>query len=81
MSEDSLSVLALKNAWAGAVAASDRIRDLEPSVAGLAEETPVADLDLDAWHKATLAQSNAVQALRGLVEQLQRKREQNDDAA
>ena len=80
MSEDSTALLALKNAWTGAVEASARIRELEPSIAGLAAETPAADLDLETWHKATLAQSNAAMALRGLVEQLQRKREQDADA-
>lgn len=81
MSEDSLGVLALKNAWRGAVAASERVREMEPAVAGLPDETPAGDLDLDTYHKVTLAQSNAVMALRGLVEQLQRKRAAADDEA
>lgn len=80
MSEDSLSVLALKNAWAGAVAASDRVRDLQAGVVALADDAAVADLDLEEYHNAALAQSNAVMALRGLVEQLRRKREQDDEA-
>jgi len=81
MSEDSLGVLALKNAWRGAVAASERVREMEPAVAGLPDEAPAADLDLDTYHKVTLAQSNAVMALRGLVEQLQRTRAAADDEA
>ena len=74
MSEDSNMLMALKNAWAGAIAASDPVRELAPSVAALQEATPVTALDLDAYHRVTLAQANAVMALRGLIEQLQRLR-------
>lgn len=74
MSDESNALMALKNAWTGAVAASEAVRDLAPSVLGLSDETPLATLDLDAYHRATLAQSIAVMALRGLVEQLQHKR-------
>jgi hypothetical protein len=74
MSDESNALMALKNAWNGAVAASDRLRDMAPSVIGLADETGLADLDLDVYHDVTLAQANAVMALRGLVEDLQRKR-------
>jgi hypothetical protein len=73
MSEDSTTLLALKNAWTGAVAASDRVRDLAASVEALPAETPLDALDLTTYHAASFAQSNAVMALRGLVEQLQRK--------
>ena len=47
-------------------------------VQGLVEDTALADLDLETYHRVTLAQSNAVMALRGLVEELRRKR--GDDA-
>jgi hypothetical protein len=69
MSEQN-ALLALKNAWNGAVAASDEVRALAPAVAGLSETTPLGDLD-----RLTFAQANAVMALRGLVEQLRRVRE------
>lgn len=72
---DENALLALKNAWNGAVAASDEVRDLAPSVAGLANGTTLDGLDLDTYQRVTLAQSNAVMALRGLVEQLRRQRE------
>ena len=74
MSEETNPVLALKNAWNGAVAASDQIRDLEPALQGLGEETTLGDLDLETYQRVTLAQSIAVMALRGLVEELRRKR-------
>ena len=77
MSEDSNALLALKNAWNGAVATSDTVRDLAPSVRDLEDTTKIGELDLDTYHRAALAQSNAVMALRGLIEQLRRKREKD----
>ena len=75
MSDESNALLALKNAWTGTVNASERVRELSPEVQHLAEDMHLKDLDLETYHRVTLAQSNAVMALRGLVEQLQRKRE------
>ena len=72
---DQNAVLALQNAWNGAVAASTAVAQLAPSVAALSESTPVDSLDLDAYRKATLGQASAVMALVGLIEELQRKRE------
>jgi hypothetical protein len=79
MSDDSNALLALKNAWNGAVAASDRVRELAPSVLALADSVSLDDLDLDTYHTVALAQANAVQALRGLIEQLRRKHHANDE--
>lgn len=73
MNEDPNPLLALKNAWTGAVEASEAVRRLAPAVADLGQTTPIKDLDLDGYHRAVLAQSIAVMALRGLIEQLQRK--------
>jgi hypothetical protein len=75
MSEQN-AVLALQNAWNGAIAASAEVEKLAPAVAGLASGTPVDTLDLETYRKATLAQSIAVMALRGVVEELQRKRDE-----
>lgn len=72
MSEQN-AVLALKNAWAGAVEASTTLQSMAPTVAALPDTTPVAGLDLDTYRKVTLAQASAVLALRGLIEELQRK--------
>ena len=74
MSEEN-AILALQNAWNGAIAASAEVQNLAPAVAGLATSTPVDMLDLETYRKATLAQSIAVMALYGVVEELQRKRE------
>jgi hypothetical protein len=72
MSEQN-AVLALKNAWAGAVQASATVQAMAATVAALPETTPVADLDLDTYRNVTLGQASAVLALRGLIEELQRK--------
>lgn len=74
MSEEN-AVLALKNAWNGVVAASAEVEKFAPAVAGLPGDTPVDTLDLETYRKVTLAQSIAVMALYGVVEELQRKRE------
>jgi hypothetical protein len=75
MSEDTNALLALKHAWNGAVAASDAVRDLAPAVLALDDATLLQDVDLEAYHRVAMAQSIAVMALRGLVEQLQRKQQ------
>ena len=77
---DQNAVLALQNAWNGAVAASEALGKMAPDVAALAETTPVDALDLATYRKVTLAQASAVMALVGLVEELQRKREAGKQA-
>ena len=72
LSNETNALLALKNAWNGAIAASDRLRELAPSVAALPETTDVATTDLDAYHSAALAHALASQSLRGLLEELRR---------
>ncbi|MEZ5318430.1 MAG: hypothetical protein R2752_13605 [Vicinamibacterales bacterium] len=78
MSHDPNPLLALKNAWTGVVAASDAVRALDPAVQALAPDARLAEVDLEAYHTATMAQANAVMALRGLVEQLQRQRDADE---
>ena len=73
MSENVNAVLALKNAWRGAIAASNEVRKLGPAVDALPETADVGALDFETYHRVLLAQANAVLALRGLVEQLRRK--------
>jgi len=70
---DQNAVLALQNAWNGVVAASAEVEKLAASVAALPSTTVVEALDLAGYRRATLAQSTAVMALHGLVEELQRK--------
>ena len=65
------AILALKNAWSGAVAATDRLRELAPAVESLPETATVASLDLETYHRVSMAQANASMALRGLLEALQ----------
>jgi len=71
MSDEGNALLALKNAWTGAVTTSTMVRDLEPVVQVLPADTPLAAVDLEEYHRAALAAANAFEALRGLIEQLQ----------
>ena len=73
MSNETNALLALKNAWNGAIAASDRLRELAPSVEALPEDANVRSLDLETYHNATLAQAIAAQALRGLIEEFRKE--------
>ena len=73
MPNETNPLLALKNAWNGAIAASDRLRELAPGVQGLPEDADVSGLDLDTYRDAALAQALAAQALRGLIEEFQPK--------
>jgi len=41
-------------------------------VANLPDATPLSQVDLETYHTVALAQANAVQALRGLIEELRR---------
>ena len=70
MSDETNAVLALKNAWAGAVTAGNGVRDLNAALQALPPETTIDQLDLERYHQVVLADANAVQALRGLIEQL-----------
>ena len=73
MSEHPNALLALKNAWSGVVAANDRLREFESTVLELSPDTPVDQIDLREFHGAVAAHANAVMALRGLIEELQRR--------
>jgi hypothetical protein len=73
MSDEANALLALKNAWTGAVSASSALRELDAAVQALPADTPLTSLDLERYHLVALAEANAAQALRGLVEQLRAK--------
>ena len=73
MSNETNALLALKNAWTGAIAATDRMRELAPALEGAAPETEVTTLDLETFHHAVAAQSIASLALKSLIEEFQRK--------
>ena len=74
MTEHPNALLALKNAWSGVVAATDRMRELEAVVLALPADTPVEQLDLQEFRGAVMAHATAVMALRGLIEELDRRR-------
>jgi hypothetical protein len=68
--DEANAILALKNAWTGAVATAGRLQELAPAVAGLAGDARMKDLDFETYHRVALAHANAAQALRGLLEEL-----------
>jgi hypothetical protein len=70
---DATALLALKNAWNGAVAASGRVRDLSREVGAMTDSAALTPADLDTLHQAALAHAIAANALRGLIEELRRK--------
>jgi hypothetical protein len=71
MSDEGNALLALKNAWTGAVTTSTTVRDLDAVVQALPADTPLVSVDLEGYRRAALAAANAFEALRGLIEQLQ----------
>lgn len=73
MSDESNALMALKNAWAGAVSAADALRDLAPSVHALPGDADLGALDYETYHRVALAHAVAAGALRGVLEQIQRK--------
>jgi len=70
--------MALKNAWLGAVSTADVVRELAPSVQAVPENADLASLDFEGYHRAALAQANAAEALRGVIEQIRRKHGQSE---
>ena len=70
MSDEANALLALKTAWSGAVTAAAVVRDLDATVQALPPDAALGSVDLERYHEVALAQANAVQALRGLIEQL-----------
>ncbi len=59
--------LALQHAWNSVVASAEQLKAMTPDLA-----------NLEAVHPKVLAQANAAQALRGLVEELRRKAEKGE---
>ena len=70
---DAGALLALKNAWNGAVGTADRLRDLEPNLSAMADQAALSEPDLETYYQAALAHAIAAHALRGLIEELRRK--------
>lgn len=62
---DVSSDVALKNAWNSVIATAEELKAVS-----------LDDVDLEAIQPKVLAQANAAQALRGLVEELRRQAEQ-----
>jgi hypothetical protein len=71
--DEANAVLALKNAWLGAVTSAQELANLAPSVEGLPDDTPLGSLDFETYHRLAAAHANAVMGLRGLIDDLMRK--------
>jgi len=74
MSRDEANAIsALKNAWLGVVTSAQELATLAPSVEGLSEDTTLASLDFETYHRLVGAHANAVMGLRGLIDELKRQ--------
>jgi len=73
LSQDSNDLMALQNAVQGVLAASERVREVASSVTALDLSASIKDVDLAELHRVAMAQAIAAEALRGYVEELQRK--------
>ena len=73
MSNETNALLAFKNAWNGAIASADRLREFSAVIQGLPEDTDPATLDFETYQRVSLGHSNAAMALRGLLQELQRQ--------
>lgn len=75
MSDASNALLALQNACNGARSASEALVARFPDVDRAQGDAGLSGLDLDGLRDAAAANALAAQALRGLIEELVRKRE------
>lgn len=73
--DEANAVAALKNAWLGAVTTGQELANLNPAVQGLPDETTPASLDFETYHRLVGAHANALMGLRGLLDELQRKKD------
>ncbi len=73
--DEANAVSALKNAWLGAMTTAQELSNLAPSVEGLPEDTTLASLDFETYHRVVGAHANAVMGLRGLLDELKRQAE------
>ena len=71
--DEANAVLAVKNAWLGAMATAEELVKLAPSVQALPDDTVPASLDFETYHRILGAHANAVAGLRGLLDDLKRK--------
>jgi hypothetical protein len=71
--DEANALLALKNAWLGAVTSGTELQQMNGAVQAVADDTPLSGLDLEAYTRVVGAHANAVMALHGLIQELQRK--------
>ncbi|MDA1306572.1 MAG: hypothetical protein O2917_04855 [Acidobacteria bacterium] len=71
--DEANALLALKNAWLGVVTSAEALQAAAPGVQQVDEQTPLKDLDLPTYHRLVGTHANAVMALRGLIDELERQ--------
>jgi hypothetical protein len=71
--DEANALLALKNAWQGVVTSAGEVSALLPAVEAVADDAPLASIDLEAYYRVTAAHATATGALHGLIQELQRK--------
>lgn len=71
--DEANAILALKNAWQGAVTSARELEQHLAGVQGLGAEATVKGLDFETYYRVSSAHATAAMALRGLVDELQKK--------
>ena len=71
--DEANAVSALKNAWLGVMTTAQELSNLAPSVEALPEDTTLASLDFETYHRLVGAHANAVMGLHGLLDELKRQ--------
>jgi hypothetical protein len=71
--DEANAVSALKNAWLGVMTTAQELSNLAPAVQGLPEDTTLASLDFETYHRLVGAHANAVMGLHGLLDELKRQ--------
>ncbi len=71
--DEANAVSALKNAWLGVLTTAQELTNLAPSVEGLPDDTTLASLDFETYHRLVGAHANAVMGLHGLLDELKRQ--------
>jgi len=73
------AVMALKNAWLGAVNTGQDVAAASPGVQALPDDTPIASLDFDGYYRILAAHANAVMGLLAQVDELKSRMDKNEE--
>ncbi|MEO6221709.1 MAG: hypothetical protein ABIP90_00565 [Vicinamibacterales bacterium] len=74
MSRDEANAIsALKNAWLGMMTTAQELSNMAPSVQELPDDTSLASLDFETYHRLVGSHANAVMGVHGLLDELKRQ--------